>query len=142
MEDKMNRRRWLLLVGLLATLISLAACDSKSSDKPADGKIVQAQGLSGNIIVGTFGGDTVKVLKETVNPVLAESAPNVKVVYAVGMNTERMTKMRVEKEGSSSFDVIHVNDRDMQILINEGLLLKLDHAKLPNAKNLFPGLRY
>jgi putative spermidine/putrescine transport system substrate-binding protein len=137
----MNGRRWLLLVVMLAALISLAACDSKSGDKPGDGKTAASQGPSGNVIVGTFGGDTVKVLNETVNPVLAGSAPNVKVVYAVGMNTERMTKLRVEKEGSSSFDVIHVNDRDMQILINEGLLLKLDAAKLPNAKNLFPGFK-
>ena len=135
----MNSRRWLLMVTVLAAMISLAACDSKSSDKAGDGKTVGAKGPSGNVIVGTFGGDTVKVLNENVNPVLAGSAPNVKVVYAIGMNTERMTKMRVEKEGSSTFDVIHVNDRDMQILINEGLLLQLDVAKLPNAKNLLPG---
>jgi len=98
-------------------------------------------GPSGKVIVGTFGGDTVKVLGDTVDPVLAKAAPNVKIVYAVGMNTERMTKMRVEKDGASSFDVIHVNDRDMQILINEGLLLKLDEAKIPNAKKLFPSFR-
>ena len=137
----MNKRRWWLLVGVLAAVVSLAACDSKSSDQSVDSKAVEAQLPSGNVVVGTFGGDTVKVLNDYVNPVLAGSAPNLKVVYAIGMNTERMTKMRVEKEGSSSFDVIHVNDRDMQILINEGLLLKLDEAKLPNTKNLFPSFR-
>jgi putative spermidine/putrescine transport system substrate-binding protein len=129
----MKRRRWLLLVAVIAGLFSVVAYDSKSA--------VEAQSPSGNVIVGTFGGDTVQVLKDYVNPVLAASAPNVKLVYAIGMNTERMTKMRVEKDGPSSFDVIHVNDRDMQIAINEGLLLKLDYAKLPNAKNLFPGFK-
>lgn len=132
----MKRKRRMLLAVVMAGLFSVTPCVSESSDKPGERKAP-----SGNVVVGTFGGDTVKVLKDNVNPVLAASAPDVKLIYAIGMNTERMTKMRVEKEGPSPFDAIHVNDRDMQILINEGLLLKLDYAKLPNAKNLIPGFR-
>ena len=137
----MDKRVWLVLVAVIAYLLSLTPCDSSASEPSGDGKASTGQGPSGKVIVGTFGGDTVKVLSENVDPVLAKVAPNVKIVYAIGMNTERMTKLRVEKDGASSFDVIHVNDRDMQILINEGLLLKLDEAKMPNAKKIFPSFR-
>ena len=131
----MDKKVWLVLVAVFAYLLSFTPCDRGASAQSP------GQGASGKVIVGTFGGDTVKVLSENVDPVLAKAAPNVKIVYAIGMNTERMTKMRVEKDGASSFDVIHVNDRDMQILINEGLLLKLDEAKIPNAKKLFSSFR-
>jgi len=137
----MKIRRCLVLVAVIAYLLSFTPCDSSASEPRSAGKASTGQSPSGKVIVGTFGGDTVKVLSENVDPVLAKVAPNVKIVYAIGMNTERMTKLRVEKGGAGSFDVIHVNDRDMQIMINEGLLLRLDDAKTPNAKNFFPGFK-
>jgi putative spermidine/putrescine transport system substrate-binding protein len=129
-EGIMNRKKWLVLVTVIASLSLFNLCDVSAA------KTSKGGAPSGKVIVGTFGGDTVKVLSENVNPIIAKDAPNVKIIYAIGMNTERMTKLRVEKGGASSFDVIHVNDRDMQILINEGLLLKLDETKIPNAKKL------
>lgn len=133
----MRSRWWLLSAVLIASLFILSACGGAGRQQASSG----GSGPSGQLVVGTWGGDYQKFLQDYVGPDLARTAPNVNVVFATGMHTERMTKMRAEKGGPGTFDVVGLADTDMQKMINEGLLAKLNPEKIPNWDDIHENLR-
>ncbi|NHM31296.1 ABC transporter substrate-binding protein [Neobacillus terrae] len=135
----MKKLKQMFLCLLLPSALILSSCGQTTSKSENSGG-----GKKGNeeVVVGTWGGDYQQFLKENVDTPLAGNHPDTKVVYAIGDQTTRMTKMRTEKSGEGTFDVIHLADYDMQQMINEGLLSELDYSKMPNAEHAIPDLKH
>lgn len=118
-----------LFMFAILCMLFLSACGSNDAS---------GEGGKGEITVGTWGGDYEKFLGDFVQPKLTVDDS---VVYVPESTSARMTKVRIEKDGESTYDVVNLQDNTMQQLINEDLLLKLDYSKIPNAKNITSGLK-
>lgn len=117
---------------MLSSAMLLSACGGgETASKESSDK-----GTTGEVVVGTWGGDYQQLLKNFVDSALTKDNPDLNVVYATGDETSRMTKMRTEKSGQGTFEVVHQADYEFQELINEGLLTKLDMSKMPNASHI------
>jgi putative spermidine/putrescine transport system substrate-binding protein len=97
-------------------------------------------GLSGKMVVGTWGGDYEQFQKDSVIPALHQDDPNLNVVFETNNAPPREAKMEAEKSGTSTFDVVHFSDADAQKMIDQGLLMQLDYSKIPNAANVVKNL--
>ncbi len=136
----MKRGKVTSLAVLLSGALLLSACGAGttpgSDASKSAGDNGSASTATGDVVVGTWGGDYQQLLKKHVDSALGKSSPDVKVVYAPGDETSRMTKMRTEKSGQGTFDVVIQADYEFQELINEDLLAKLDDSKMPNASHI------
>ena len=123
---------------LITSALLLSACGAGNTDKASkeNGGSNGASANAGQTVIGTWGGDYQQLLKENVDSALVKDQPNSKVVYATGDETSRMTKMRAEKSGAGTYDVVHQADYEFQELINDDLLTKLDYSKMPNASHV------
>jgi len=65
-----------------------------------------------------------------------EAACGVTVEYSIFENNEAMLS-RVS-QGNQGFDIVVPTDYMVAIMISEGLLLELDHSKIPNIANVAP----
>jgi spermidine/putrescine transport system substrate-binding protein len=64
----------------------------------------------------------------------------IKVRLDIYENNEEMVA-KLQAGGASQYDIIVPSDYIMPVLINQNLIQPLDHAKLPNLKNLKPLFR-
>lgn len=114
-------------------LVILSGCSS--ANDVSNGAKEEA---NSQITVGTWGGDYEKFLGDFVEPNLSS---NHSVVYVPESTNARMTKVRIEKDGEGTYDVVNLEDNTMQQLVDEGLLMELDYSKIPNAENINPDLK-
>lgn len=128
----MNHRRYrksllapiLLLVGSLV----LSACGGSSSGGSSGGK------LGGTITVTEAGGTYGNFVKtKVVKPF--EDKTGVKVNAVTGLTMQNLAKLRANKE-NPELDVISFDPPGAYPAVEEGLMMKLDPAKLPNMKKL------
>lgn len=65
-----------------------------------------------------------------------EAACSVRVVYdTYGSDDDMLVRLR---QGNPGFDIVVPSDSIVRLMIDEGLLEKIDHANLPNLSNLDP----
>lgn len=131
------------LVGtiFMTTMLLLAGCGTGTSvNQTAQSKDGTGSGISGQVVVGTWGGDYEQFQKDSVVPALQKVDPNLKVVFDTGDAPTREAKLVAQKGGQGTFDVVHFSDADAQKMIDQGLLMKLDYSKIPNAKNILANL--
>ena len=70
-------------------------------------------------------------------PAEFEKATGIKVRLDIYENNEEMVA-KLQAGGVSQYDIIVPSDYIMPVLINQKLIQPLDHAKIPNLKNLKP----
>jgi putative spermidine/putrescine transport system substrate-binding protein len=132
-------RRDVLKLGTAAgAALGLAACgdgEGNPADEPLGG---------GEVVVGTWGGDYQDFQRQFVEPVLAGQDDPPTVVYDVGDQVQRMTKMRTEGEsdGPGTLDVTELSELDMQEMINADLLAEIDTSRLGNGGDLLEALTH
>jgi spermidine/putrescine transport system substrate-binding protein len=69
-----------------------------------------------------------------------EAETGIKVRLDIYENNEEMVA-KLQAGGASQYDIIVPSDYIMPVLINQGLIQPLDHAKIPNLANLKPLFR-
>ena len=108
----------------------------------AAGAVLPAAADDKRIIVGTWGGDYSRLLAKNIEtPLLAPKGWD--VVKAEENAPPRKAKMMAEKalrRGTS--DVQGLSANDMYEVDQQGLVEHLDYAKMANAKNLIPAMKY
>jgi putative spermidine/putrescine transport system substrate-binding protein len=129
-------KRYIAIIFTSLLLLIISACGGEETSS-SDSSKKQA----GDITIGTWGGDYEKFLKDFVNPGFSETNPDTNVILAPGSTDSRLTKMRAEKEGVGTYDLMHLQDNMVQQMINEDILMEIDFSKIPNAKNINPNLQ-
>ncbi len=137
----MNKKVWLLLIGLLA--IGLAACGGG----PADAE-EEATGGGGNTAVSDSEEASAPQLADTLNVynwadyidqdmvAAYEEEFGVDIIYdEYSSNEDLLGKLQA---GATGYDVIFPSDYMVAIMIDLGLLSEIDTTKLPNYGNLDP----
>ena len=112
---------------LLGAVVLCAGCSSSSGSEEA---------------IAKYGSDTLKLYnwgeymgENLISDFEDEFGVNVIVEY-FDSNEMMYTKL----QAGDSYDVLVPSDYMIERLMNEGMLQKLDHSKLPNLKNLVPDL--
>jgi putative spermidine/putrescine transport system substrate-binding protein len=127
MSDPVTLNRRTVLGGTVA-LVAGTALPAAAEDK--------------RIVVGTWGGDYSRLLAKNIEtPLLAPKGWD--VIKAEENSPPRKAKMMAEKalrRGTS--DVQGLSANDMYEVNQQGLVEQIDYAKMPNAKNLIPAMRY
>jgi putative spermidine/putrescine transport system substrate-binding protein len=109
----------------LAGAAALAAFPAAAQDK--------------KVIIGTWGGDYSKLLTKNITPLVK----GVEVVHAEEQADPRKAKMMAEKVlRRGTIDVQGLSANDMYDVNEQGLVEQLDYAKMANAKNLIPAMKY
>src|SRR4030095_7151104 len=96
----------------------------------------------GRIVLGTWGGDYSKLLSKNIDTPLMVPK-KYEVVHDIGGDPERRAKMRAEARlprGTS--DLQGLSAAQMFEMNEAGLCLPVDYAKIPNARNLLPQMKY
>lgn len=98
-----------------------------------------AQDFAGKtLIVGTWGGDIERLLREHVaGPLEAETGA--KVEFLLGGSGDRMSKMYAE-QANPTMDVSFQNIYEAPQALADGLVVAPDAALVPNAANVWPGM--
>jgi putative spermidine/putrescine transport system substrate-binding protein len=94
------------------------------------------------LVLGTWGGDYSKLLSKNIDTPLMVPK-NYEVVHDIGGDPERRAKMRAEARlprGTS--DLQGLSAAQMYEMNDAGLCLPIDYAKIRNAKNLLPQMKY
>lgn len=95
-----------------------------------------AVGQSGELVVVLPGGTLEKVLRKSwVEPF--EKKNNAKATVVTGLTMENLAKLRAQK-GNPQIDVVIFDPPGAIPAANEGLLEKLDPARIPNLKDQYP----
>ncbi|WP_417804122.1 ABC transporter substrate-binding protein [Thalassospira lucentensis] len=90
----------------------------------------------GRVIVGTWGGDYNRLLKEEVAPVVANDG--YRLVTDTGSATARKTKMiTASKVGGGAMDVSCLSDSDMYHMHTQNVLRPISEMNIPNYENVF-----
>ena len=133
MTDKISRR------GFLARTSSIALLPALSAWLPANARAAEAA-LSG--VVGTWGGDYLKLLQENVDgPILRPQGCTTN--YAVADQFVRKTQMLAERARQrGSMDVSLMGDVDMYNVKTAGTLVDIDAKAVPNYANVIDALRH
>ncbi|GGC87968.1 spermidine/putrescine ABC transporter substrate-binding protein [Thalassobacillus devorans] len=124
-------RKFSLFLSMMVLLLMLAAC---GGDKTSSGE------TNSEVVVGAWGGDYQQFLTDYVNPKFKEANSDTEVVYVPSDASSRLTKLRVEKEGNGTFDVVQLSYDTIQEMIDEEIMMKLDYSKIPNSENIKPNL--
>jgi putative spermidine/putrescine transport system substrate-binding protein len=125
------RRRFLRSTGTLVAASALGPFALKAN---------AAGACSGQVVVGTWGGDYQRLLQQNIDSLVTPTGDA--VTYAVGSALARQTTMRAEAHGRrSTMDVALLRDNDMFQMYSEGTTAKLDDALLPNLANVIPQFR-
>jgi len=125
------RRRFLQSTGALAAASALGPFALKAN---------AAAACTGQIVVGTWGGDYQRLLQQNIDPLFTPTGAT--VTYAVGSALARQTTMRAEAHGRrATLDVSLLRDNDMFQMYSENTTAKLDEALLPNLANVIPQFR-
>lgn len=123
LKNSLSRRAFLGGTAALGVGSFLAACSSSSSGGSS----------AGTLNIYTWGEyDDPDVLKEFT----AAKGPAI-TLDSYGSNPEMIAKLSAAK-GTSGYDICVPTHSSVQQMATGGLLTELDHAKLPNMKNLNP----
>jgi len=126
-----QRRRFLRSTGALVAASALG---------PLALKAKAAGACSGQVVVGTWGGDYQRLLQQNIDPLLTPAG--VSVTYDVGSALARQTTMRAEAHGRrSTMDIALLRDNDMFQMYSEGATAKLDDTQLSNLAFVLPQFR-
>lgn len=134
----------LTAVSLVFSLVGCSNGNGPAVSKPNPGSGSEGStdtGPSGTLVVATWAGTYQELLQTYLEPVLAETAPNVEVVYATGNDTDHLAKALAEKDGPGTFDVMMIGQLDMPKLTMNDLVMPLDAEKIPNLANVNPAYR-
>jgi putative spermidine/putrescine transport system substrate-binding protein len=125
-----TRRRW--VQGASAAIALAATAPWPRAHGQAGGKVV----------LGTWGGDYSKLLTKNIDaPLLGPKG--IQVEHAIGGDPERRAKMRAEARlPRGTTDLQGLSAAQMFEMHEAGLTLPIDYAKIPNAKNLLPEMKY
>ena len=107
---------------------------------PLSGREAFAQ--SGRVVVGTWGGDYARLLNKNIDePILKPKG--VEIVQDQAPDGPRRSKMVAERRlprGTS--DIQGLSAANMFEMNEAGAVEAIDYAKIPNAKNLIPSMKY
>ena len=108
----------------------------------AAGAALPAAAADKRIVVGTWGGDYSRLLAKNIEtPLLQPKGWD--VIKAEENAPPRKAKMMAEKTlRRGTTDVQGLSANDMYEVDQQGLVEHLDYAKMPNAKNLIPAMKY
>lgn len=124
MKDWLRITTGILLAGTIAATTALPAL---------------AQDFKGKtLVVGTWGGDIERLLREHVAKPLEEKT-GAKVEFLLGGSGDRMSKMYAER-GNPTMDVTFQNIYEAPQALKDGLVVAPDAAKVPNAADIWPGM--
>jgi putative spermidine/putrescine transport system substrate-binding protein len=101
----------------------------------------QAQ-AEGRVVVGTWGGDYARLLAKNIeDPILKPKG--FEVAQDQAADGPRRTKMVAEKRlPRGTTDIQGLSAANMYEMNEAGVVEPIDYAKLPNAKNLMPSMKY
>ena len=126
-----SRRAFMAAFGATAAALTLSACPPSNPEAKADGKLV-IEGSEGNKLAfynwDTYIGET------TLADFKAASGVEVNMTLFAN-NDELFAKFRA---GNPGFDVIMPSNEYVARMVEAKMLAPLDHAKIPNKKNLLP----
>ncbi|GBF56839.1 putrescine-binding periplasmic protein [Candidatus Phycosocius bacilliformis] len=126
-----SRRAFMAAFGATAAALTLSACSPSKPEAKADGKLV-IEGSEGNKLAfynwDTYIGET------TLADFKAASGVEVNMTLFAN-NDELFAKFRA---GNPGFDVIMPSNEYVARMVEAKMLAPLDHAKIPNKKNLLP----
>lgn len=96
----------------------------------------------GRVVVGTWGGDYARLLTKNIeDPIL--KAKGIEVVQDQASDAPRRAKMVAEKRlPRGTVDIQGFSAANMFEMSEAGVTETIDYAKLPNAKNLLPTMKY
>jgi len=98
-----------------------------------------AQDFTGQtLVVGTWGGDIERLLREHAAKPLEEKT-GAKVEFLLGGSGDRMSKMYAERE-NPTMDVTFQNIYEAPQALKDGLVVAPDAALVPNAADIWPGM--
>ena len=127
MSDRFTLRRRRVLAG--ATML-------------AAGTALPVHAESKRIIVGTWGGDYSRLLAKNIEKPLLEPK-GWDVIKDEANDPPRRAKMLAEKSlRRGSTDIQGLSAANMYDVNQQGLVEQLDYAKIPNAQNLIPAMKY
>src|SRR3954466_1410250 len=91
------------------------------------------------VIIGTWGGDYSRLLTKNIDSLMKGT----ECVHSEENAPPRKTKILAEKAlRRGTVDVSGFSSTDMYELEQQGVVEHLDYAKMPNAKNLIPSMKY
>jgi len=98
-----------------------------------------AQDFTGKtLVVGTWGGDIERLLREHAAKPLEEKT-GAKVEFLLGGSGDRMSKMYAERE-NPTMDVTFQNIYEAPQALKDGIVVAPDAALVPNAADIWPDM--
>lgn len=126
-----SRRAFMAAFGATAAALTLSGCKPAEPDATSEGKLV-IEGSEGNKLA-FYNWDTY-IGENTLADFKAASGVEVNMTLFAN-NDELFAKFRA---GNPGFDVIMPSNEYVARMIEAKMLAPLDHAKIPNKKNLLP----
>jgi putative spermidine/putrescine transport system substrate-binding protein len=122
-------------------LKGLAAGAGASALLPGFGGAALAQ-AGGKVVVGTWGGDYARLLTKNIEEPLLKPK-GLEILQDQAADSPRRAKMLAERRlPRGTADIQGFSSANMFEMNEAGVLEQLDYAKLPNAKNLMPSMKY
>jgi len=105
------------------------------------GSLAQAQ-AKGKVVVGTWGGDYARLLNKNIEqPILSKDGWE--VIQDQAGDPERRSKMLAERRlPRGTTDIQGLSALNMFQMHDAGVIDSIDYAKLKNAANLLPAMKY
>ncbi len=126
-----SRRAFMAAFGATAAALTLSGCKPAAPEAKSDGKLV-IEGSEGNKLA-FYNWDTY-IGENTLADFKAASGVEVNMTLFAN-NDELVAKFRA---GNPGFDVIMPSNEYVARMVEAKMLAPLDHAKIPNKKNLLP----
>ncbi len=126
-----SRRAFMAAFGATAAALTLSGCKPAESEATSEGKLV-IEGSEGNKLA-FYNWDTY-IGENTLADFKAASGVEVNMTL-FATNDELFAKFRA---GNPGFDVIMPSNEYVARMVEAKMLAPLDHAKIPNKKNLLP----
>ena len=130
----MSRRRFLQAAGITPLAAYLAACtrDVRPGGRPEPGGEPTSVELEDELVIYNWAAylnpDNVKAFED-------EYGVTVRAEDFYGSNEEMLARVQA---GASGYDIVAPTGYMVQIMKDEGLLLGLDHSRMPNMANVDP----
>ncbi|WP_332685885.1 extracellular solute-binding protein [Bosea sp. (in: a-proteobacteria)] len=122
-------------------LKGLAAGTAAAALMPALGGSALAQ-AGGKVVVGTWGGDYARLLTKNIEEPLLKPK-GIEILQDQASDSPRRAKMVAERRlPRGTTDIQGLSSANMYEMNEAGVLEQLDYAKIPNAKNLMPSMKY
>lgn len=126
MTQSFNRR--LFNIGLGATALAGAGA-------------VPARAASGQVVVGTWGGDYQNLQQQNIVDPITKGL-GIEVIFDPANDTVRKTKLMAERRlPRGSLDIVALTASGSYEMFTNGATEELDEAKLPNLKHVLPSLK-